>query len=261
MQTQSQCAGQLYRGVLDQFHRGIPTPQWQGAGRVKNGDQMRKNTEARRAANRISTGDIDVSWAALKKMDAFAEGVGDLDRTRSGEEMDRTLQAGEIRKFLNDGRPGVSPSNCFSLGSPTQAWGISTMDHMQSHRPFEPILSPRTKDVKPVTIGGGGAPGAGSSPGFIRQPPSVPKLLAATTPPPDHCLFIKRPLAMTTTSRRPACAAQRTVSQAPVRYSAPQSGLRAAPVTAASTRIAPGYKGMRRSPWLARECRARRSMA
>jgi hypothetical protein len=197
-------------------------------------------------------------------MDAFADGIGDLERTQLGEDMDRTLQAGDSRLdsrlFLGDGRPGVSPNNCFSLGSPTQAWGLSSFDYSMSHRPFEPTFSPRAKDVKSLTLG---APGAGSSPGFLHQHPSVPKLLAAaTTPPPDHCLLFKRPMAMTTTSRRhAACSTQRTVSQAPVRVSAMQSGLRAAPVTAASTRIAPGYKGMRRSPWLARECRARRSMA
>lgn len=260
--TQPRSVGQLYRGALDQFHRGIPTPQWQGSGRMKNAEQTRRTADARRAASRTCNGDVEVGWSALKKLDAFSDSAGDLDRTRMGDDLDRTLQAGDSRFFVGDGRQGLSPSNCFSLGSPTQAWGPSILDHRESHRPFEPTCSPRAKDTKQVNLGGGGVPGAGSSPGFVHQPPSVPKLLTATTPPPDHCLLFKRPFAMTTTSRRPpACATQRTVSHAPVRFSALQSGLRAAPVTAASTRIAPGYKGMRRSPWLARECRARRSMA
>eukprot|EP00746_Dinoflagellata_sp_MGD_P079994 gnl/MRDRNA2_/MRDRNA2_31986_c0_seq1.p1 gnl/MRDRNA2_/MRDRNA2_31986_c0~~gnl/MRDRNA2_/MRDRNA2_31986_c0_seq1.p1 ORF type:complete len:713 (+),score=125.38 gnl/MRDRNA2_/MRDRNA2_31986_c0_seq1:276-2141(+) len=260
--TQPQCVGQLYRGVLDQFHRGIPTPQWQGSGRIKNAEQTRRTADARRAASRTFNGDIEASWSHVKKLDAFSDSVGDLDRTRMGEDLDRTLQAGDSRFFFGEGQQGLSPSNCFSLGSPTQAWGPSMLDYSQSHRPFEPACSPRAKDMKPVNLGGGAAPGPGSSPGFIHQAPSVPKVLTSTTPPPDHCLLFKRPFAMPPTSRRPAaCATQRTVSHAPVRFSALQSGLRAAPVTTASTRIAPGYKGMRRSPWLARECRARRSMA
>lgn len=265
--AQPQGVDQLYVGGLDPFHRSIPTPQWQGVGRIKSHDQMRRTADSRRAACRASNRDSDVSWSALKKLDAFSDGMGDLDQTLRGDEMERSLHLAETRLFLSDGRPGLSPSHGFSMGSPMQAWGPSTANDFsqsqrpveQSHRPFEPVLSPRTKDVIPVSIGGGGAPG--SSPGFTHQAPQVPKLLA-TTPPPDHSILLKRPLAFTTTARRTgACAAHRTVSQAAVRFPAQHSGLRTAPLTTASTRIAPGYKGMRRSPWLARECRTRRSMA
>lgn len=257
---------ELYKGGLDPFNRSVPTPQWHGVCRAKTNDQMRKTTEARRAACRASNGDVD---ASLKKKDAFSEAVADLDLKLRGQEMDRLLQSSENRIFLSDVRSGLSPSHGFILGSPMQAWGPSStsqdlsLSHKaleQSQGPSEPILSPRSNDVKPVGLRGVGALGGANSPGLSRQHPTVPKL--STTPPPDYCLLFKRPLAVTTTSRRPgACAAHRTVSQAAVRFSAAPTGLRAAPLTTASTRIAPGYKGMRRSPWLARECKTRRSMA
>lgn len=167
--------------------------------------------------------------------------------------MDRSLQSEDSRLLVNDRRLGVSPGHGLGVASPMQAWGPSSTGHEQalSQRRFEPILSPRTKDVKPVTLSG--MPGAATSPGVTCQPP-VPKFLA-TTPSPDHCPVLKRPLAVTTTAHRHAAsiAAQRAALRHPV----PHSLLS----TAASTRISSGYKGMRRSPWPARECRSRRSVA